>query len=109
MQCLTGGSLRARRDVTRVGLPPSMVPLEHPCHPWIRCSTFALIPKDLGGFCYVEDIQGRRYLLTCSHVNYLTKLHRSHQPKSELYPDYQKLHWHLGLMTGECFAHLVFV
>ena len=54
-------NVHACRDVTEVGLPPSIVPLEHPHHPWIRCSTFALIPKDLGGFCYVEDIQGRRY------------------------------------------------
>lgn len=48
------------RDLDTVDLPVSLVPLEHPRHPWIRCSTFALVPKDLGGFCYVEDFQGRR-------------------------------------------------
>ena len=49
------------RDLNRPELPRSIVPLQHPSHPWIRCSTFALVPKDLGGFCYVENVQGNRY------------------------------------------------
>ena len=68
--------MHACRDVSGVGLPPSMVPLEHPRHPWIRCSTFALIPKDLGGFCYVEDIQGRRCVRIQCIAQHLAQLHR---------------------------------
>lgn len=67
--------MHACRDLSGVGLPKSMVPLEHPRHPWIRCSTFALIPKDLGGFCYVEDIQGRRCVRIQSVAKHLAKIY----------------------------------
>ena len=55
-----------------MALPNSVVPLQHPSHPWIRCSTFALVPKDLGGFCYVEDAQGRRYRSQPLHLSCAT-------------------------------------